>query len=385
MQQVNEHSSGRPGRRRTGGTATAILLSLMVAPSFPAHAESFTGKEICRCMVTALSADGRAATGQLNGSNQTFYWTESGGLLPLGRGTMQKLQRGSGVPAISADGTVVASTILDDTKTYGTQGRWTASTGWQQLMPPRPSDGAIVDAEDGSVFGMSRDGRVITGLYWRNTGEGGLAHGSRWTEGGQVEDMGSSGNSSRIDDANLDGSVLVGWDEHPDYGNRRAAIWARGQHTILDNSDWPSEAGAVNSRGDIVVGQAVDPHRGIVSAVMWRWNGAKWVKKVLGLLPGTKQGGEAYATAVSDDGAIVVGTARRFFSPANKGFIWTEATGMVEANKYFKDRGYPVAQKLSIFSINALSADGSVMGVVGAEVATGVTRSIAVRRADSAQ
>lgn len=125
----------------------------------------------------------------------------------------RKRQRGSGEPAISGDGTVVVSTIIDDSPTCGTQGRWTAATGWQQLMPPRPADGAIVDAEDGSVFGMSRDGRGVTGLYWRHTAAGGLAH------------------ASRIDDANADGSVSVGWDEHPSYGNRRAAGWIHGVKT----------------------------------------------------------------------------------------------------------------------------------------------------------
>jgi uncharacterized membrane protein len=220
-----------------------LPLSLAVFAVLPAAAQTLEGRRLCECYVTDLSDDGRAAAGQLAGSNQTFRWTEQGGVQPLGRGTYRKLQRGSGTPAISGDGQIVGSTIIDTTQTYGTQGRWTAETGWQQLMPPRPDDGAVVDAEDGSVFGMSRDGRVITGLYWRSTGEGGLAHGSRWTEGGVVQDMGSSGGSSRIDDANTDGSVLVGWDEHPQFGTRRAAVWVNGEKTILDNTDWPSEAG----------------------------------------------------------------------------------------------------------------------------------------------
>lgn len=362
-----------------------LMLALLAALPAAATAQSLEGRKLCECYVTDLSDDGRAATGQLAGSNQTFRWTESGGVQPLGRGTFRKLQRGSGTPAISGDGEVVASTIIDETQAYGTQGRWTAAGGWQQLMPPRPGDGAIVDAEDGSVFGMSRDGRVVTGLYWRNTAQGGLAHASRWAEGGVVEDMGSSGNSSRIDDANADGRVLVGWDEHPQYGNRRAAVWVDGVKTVLDETDWPSEAGAVNARGNIIVGQAVDPKRGIVSAVMWTWNGRKWAKKVLGLLDGTRQGGQAYATGVSDDGRTVVGSARRFFSPASKGFVWTESTGMVEAEKYFAERGYAVGGKLAIESINAISGDGQVMGVVGTELASGRVYSVAVRSLPAAQ
>jgi len=360
----------------------AVLLAVagVALPLAAARAETFEGRDICRCYVTSMSADGTAATGQLTGSYQTFHWTWQGGMQALGRGTQRKLKTSAGTPAISADGKVVAATIIDAGQDHGTQGRWTAETGWQQLMPPRPADGAIVDRYDGSVFGMSRDGQTITGLYWRNTGVGGLAHGSRWTEGGQVVDMGSSGNSSRIDDANGDGSVLVGWDEHPQYGNRRAAVWVHGVKTVLEDSDWPSEAGAVNADGTIIVGQAVDPATQINGAAMWTWNGSQWVKKSLGVLAGTQPGGMAYATALSDDGKTVVGTARRFFSPSNRGFIWTEDSGMVEAGKYFKDRGYNVGKKLEIQSVSTISADGQVMGISGIEVATGATRSIAVRR-----
>jgi uncharacterized membrane protein len=346
----------------------AVLLAVAGAalPLSAARAETFEGRDICRCYVTSMSADGTAATGQLYGSYQTFYWTWQGGMQPLGRGTQRKLKTSAGTPAISADGKVVAATIIDVGQDHGTQGRWTAETGWQQLMPPRPADGAIVDRYDGSVFGMSRDGKTVTGLYWRNTGVGGLAH--------------SSGGSSRIDDANADGSVLVGWDEHPQYGNRRAAVWVHGVKTVLEDSDWPSEAGAVNAAGTIIVGQAVDPATQINGAAMWTWNGSQWVKKSLGVLPGTQPGGMAYASALSDDGKTVVGTARRFFSPSNRGFIWTEDSGMVEAGKYFKDRGYNVGKKLEIQSVSTISADGQVMGVSGIEVATGATRSLAARR-----
>jgi uncharacterized membrane protein len=112
---------------------------------------------------------------------------------------------------------------------------------------------------------------------------------------------------------------------------------------------------------------------------MWTWNGRKWAKKVLGVLEGTKQGGSAYASGLSDDGQTVVGTASRFFSPASKGFVWTAATGMVEAEKYFQDRGYDAGGKLSIESINAISGDGQVMGVVGTDLDTGKVHSVAVR------
>lgn len=364
----------------------ALLLASV--PTLAAAAPPWAAKEICHCYATDLSDDGTAATGSLNGSNQTFYWRAGEGMKPLGRGTMRQLKRGSGTPAISGDGLVVASTILDDSKTLGTQGRWTAATGWQQLMPPRPADGAVVDAEDGSVFGMSGDGLTITGLYWRNTAVGGLAHGSRWTAATGVQDMGSGGSSSRIDDANRDGTVLVGWDEHPVWGNRRAAVWVNGVKTLLEpeDSDWPSEASAVNSDGTIIVGQAVNLARQIQAAVKWTWNGSSWVKTLLGNLPRTVPGGSAYANGLSDDGRIVVGIARRDFSPSNQGFVWTEADGLVEAGQYFRERGPDLSKRLDIFSISAISADGAVMAVVGTDKAPPfAVRSLAVRTPGAAR
>jgi uncharacterized membrane protein len=358
-----------------------LVMTCLTAASLAAsaHAQTIEGKDVCYCYLTDVSDDGLAATGTLNSNAVTFRWTWDGGAKSLGHGTLRHLGITGGSPAISGDGKVVAATIIDSTKTYGTQGRWTKSTDWQQLMPPRPPDGAIVDSFDGNVYGISRDGKVVTGLYWRNTGVGGLAHGSRWTKGGQVEDMGSGGRSSRIDGANADGSVLVGWDEHPDFGIRRAAVWVNGVRTILDDSDWPSEASAVNAAGTIIVGQAIDPLVFIESAVMWTWNGSGWDKKVLGLLPGTQDDGNAYATGVSEDGTTVVGIARLFFTPSRKGFVWTAGTGMVEAGQYLKDKGYNITKRMSVVSIGGISRDGTAMGLIGSENGTGQFLSHVVR------
>src|SRR6185369_2670537 len=97
----------------------------------------------------------------------TFLWTKEKGARPLSRGTANHLQgQTAGIPRISHDGRTIAATIMDDTNTYGTQGRWTRGGGWQQLGP-MPADGGIMDSFDSGVFGMSGDGKTVTGLYWR--------------------------------------------------------------------------------------------------------------------------------------------------------------------------------------------------------------------------
>jgi uncharacterized membrane protein len=359
----------------------ALLLGLALAPAASQAAQSsYEAELICQCFVTALSADGRAAAGQLGGAGQAFHWRSGEKARALGRGTRLALGIApSGLPALSADGQWVAATILADGRTHATQGRWSAATGWQQLMPPRPADGAIVDTEDGSVFGMSRDGKVVTGLYWRNTAQGGMAHGSHWREGGAMQDMGSSGASSRIDDANADGSVLVGFDEDPVAGGRRAAVWREGALTVLDTGADASEASAVNAAGDVVVGYGAIRGEPAPGAVLWRWNGTTWDRTPLGVMPGTKPGGATYANAVSDDGRVVVGMSRLKFTPVSKGFIWTAETGVVDVNTYLADRGAPVPKAYTITHVMGLSADGRAMAVVASHKRTGAQASYVVR------
>lgn len=333
--------------------------------------------------VVGLSADGKTAVGQTADDFQTFRWTARGGVQLLGRGTWLPLGARSGWPAISADGQVIASTILADAGTYGTMGRWTVQGGWQQLTPPLPADGGVMDTEDATVFGMSRDGQVVTGLYWRPGQSGGSAHGARWAATTNLVDMGSSGNASRIDDANGDGSVLVGWDEHPQYGNRRAAVWVNGVKTVLEDSDWPSEAAAVNAAGTIVVGNAADEGNNFrISAAMWQWNGQQWTRTILGAIDGRRSTGAAYATAVSDDGSIVVGMARPDnMKPNSVGFVWTAAAGMQPVADYIQALGGRVNPLMKLNNVTAISGDGRSMAVNGyPSTAPSDVRSFVLRR-----
>ncbi|HSI58684.1 MAG TPA: hypothetical protein VLA16_14090 [Ideonella sp.] len=351
-------------------TRRALLLSALVF-AYPAAA-SAQNVELVRVgpiYITDISADGSAATGQLVSSYETVHWTAATGLTNLGRGTFKPLRKISGTPGLSDDGLTVAATILDDTGTYATSGLWTAATGWTQLTPPLPPGGGIMDLEDSAVFGISGNGKVVTGLFWRPGATDGSAHGSRWSAKTGMADMGSDGNSSRIDDANGNGSVLAGWDEHPQYGTRRAAVWVNGVKTVLDNTDWPSEAAAVNRAGTIVVGQAANPARDFeMSAAVWKWDGSAWQVSHLGLLPNAKQAGLTYANGVSEDGSVVVGMARRsFLEYETQGFIWTAEGGMVEAMQYLKQQGVPAAyaKHFRVSNLVALSRDGLVIGAVG--------------------
>jgi uncharacterized membrane protein len=345
-----------------------------------ARAETVLLQPVGPVAVTGLSSDGLVATGQMNDDYQTFRWTMKDGVVPLGRATWLPLGKRSGIPSISDNGRVIASSILSDAGTCATSGRWTLGAGWQQIAPPLPPGGGVMDAEDSSVFGMSRDGKLVTGLFWRPNMPGGSAHGYAWTAVGNMVDMGSDGNSSRIDGANADGSVLVGWDEHPQFGNRRAAVWVNGVKTVLDNSDWFTEASAVNAAGNIIVGSAPDNDR--MAAVMWKWNGSAWVRSVLGLVPQSRPNGVAYPSGVSDDGSVVIGTARRDGSrPTSVGFIWTAQTGMLDAMDWLKSVGHDLTRKVDVIELSAITGSGRVIAAASLDVLPPHTlRSFLIRR-----
>lgn len=366
---------------QSGRIAAAAVLA---AGAVAAQAESLQVEKLCVCWISSLSADGSAAAGNLEPSLATMRWTRKDGVKALGRNSMT-IGAGGGVARISRDGKVVAATILDSTGSYATEGRWTASDGWQELDHPLPPDGGIMDLNDADVFGLSGDGQVVTGLYWRPGQHDGSAHASVWTAATGMVGMPTAGGSSRIDGANYDGSVLVGWEEDST-GARQAMVWVGGVKTALDPSAWASEAAAVNADGTVIVGQSLEPVSQRQEAVRWTWNGSGWDKLVLGIGKGATTSGSSYASATSDDGTIVAGLYRSKFKFFSSGaFVWTPASGYVDAARWLQVNGVAIhPDKFSILSVPAISADGRVLAFVGQDtVPPFATRSYLVTRLDA--
>jgi probable HAF family extracellular repeat protein len=359
----------------------AALVGALCLAALPltAAADGFRLVHVVDGSVTSLSANGRAAAGLSLATFESFHWTARGGLTLLGRNPMAELGHSSGTPHVSYDGKVVSGTIVSDDGTYSTAGRWTAAGGWSMLAPPLPPGGTQMDGEDSSAFGLSGDGAVVTGLYWRTDGK---AHAMTWTAATGMLDMGSSGRSSRIDGASADGRVLAGWDEHPQFGNRRAAVWVDGVLTVLEDSDWPSEASAVNRAGTIVVGYSGNPADFQTYATMWSWNGAGWTKTLLGVIHKGNKTGYAAASGVSDDGSMVVGVVRPdVMSPKSQGFVWTPQGGFVDAGDLLKAAGVPQNPLMPIIGVATISADGKVLAVtVQGITAPFATRTQLIRR-----
>ena len=311
----------------------------------------------------SVSADGSVVVGNgASGGFIPFRWTQATGFVSLGR---PAIVGGGGVPGVSADGSTVASTIGSLDSSYSTQGRWTVNDGWQELMPPTPPDGGTSDGSYGSVWGLSGDGQTVVGLYWR-PGPGKRGHASKWTQSTGVVDLGgtASGQASRANCVSHGGSVIGGWVETPQ-GPWRPAVWANGTFQLLTDYDPLTNVGigevrAVNPSGDIVVGfarDALDSPRGVA---MWkRENGSFGPVQYLGWVDGTEPSGLNVPHGVTGNGNMVVGYCTFDGSPFNTtGFIWTQATGVVDINAWLADNGVFVDPNFTIQSLGAITPDG---------------------------
>jgi hypothetical protein len=311
----------------------------------------------------AVSSDGNVVTGTTGGSTFTaFRWTQATGLVSLGR---PMLVGGGGLPGISADGTRIAFGIGSLDGSYSTQGLWTLGSGWQELGP-MPSDGGNIDGSLGSVWGLSGDGNVPVGLYWRS-GVGNRAHASKWRQASGVVDLGGTvtGQSSRANGVNYTGSVICGWVETPQ-GPWRPAAWVGGSLVLLSNYDPLTIAGSGEARstspdGDIIVGYSSDPVSHQRAASMWkRTNGVYGPTQILGWVDGSEpSNGINIAHAVSSDGRIAVGYCSFDGTPFNPiGLVWTASTGVVDVNQFLADSGVLVDPNFTIQNLTCMTPDG---------------------------
>jgi probable HAF family extracellular repeat protein len=228
-------------------------------------------------------------------------------------------------------------------------------------MPPLPPDGGLLDDAYGSAWGMSGDGQVVTGLYWRPGQQDGLAHAFSWTQSTGVVDLGSSGGNSRANGADGDGSVIVGWDEHPVNGVWRPTVWVDGVLTTLNEAEGFTLAEAVNTDGTIIVGSSFDTVAQLAVATRWDLDGTTWNEQQLGALPGTVSGfGDVIGFGLSDDGRVIVGYNQFSFGNST-GFIWTEETGLVDVVDFLADNGIPIDPELDIQGLTAISSDGTTI------------------------
>jgi uncharacterized membrane protein len=317
-----------------------------------------------------MSTDGSVIVG----NDQNFdvvRWTKATGYVSLGRGT-SSLGIGAGSPDISDDGTRISATITTADGLHATQGVWTEGLGWEDLMPPPPADGGLLDNAYGSAWGISGNGDHVVGLYWR-PGHGGpngdgSAHATISDAFGVVSDLGSSMRDSRANHANFDGSVVVGWDTSAAFGYWSPTVWEDGTLTHLNTNLGWAMANYVTPDGNIIGGYTFNETFMRGDATIWHRGPSGWEETILGSLVGTTN--TAAVRSMTPDGSIIVGY-NEFNNFNVSGFIWTEESGMEDIETWLTDRGVVIPNDLNILDVTAISSDGTLIAGIGASTFDG--------------
>ena len=301
--------------------------------------------------VMGFSGNASVATGVSDG--RVFRWTPSTGLTYISPQSYLYTSFAN----VSADGSTIVSTVADHTGMFSAA-RWTTQGGWQNLggLPGQSSpDGQQIS----SGYGLNADGSVAVGLGWHTDYS---AEGFRWAQATGMVGLGqppAPGRSSRASNISANGSTIVGFFEHPQYGNRRPVRWVNGGAADLFlGAEMVGEATATSSDGSVIVGGAtldgINQHAFIYSDA----HGAT----DLGLLYEDPFGfGQSFANGISDNGIVVGWSGDPFFGPID-GFVWTGDRGMMSAADYLSGYGLSVPQDWVVSSITAISADGSAIG-----------------------
>ena len=203
-------------------------------------------------------------------------------------------------------------------------------------MPGVPSSAA--------VRGLSGDGQYAVGS------SSGSAW--RWSPSGGYQTLPSPLGVTAATRANFDGSVIVGFANHPQ-GGAAAAYWSGGQWTNIDDiagSLRSSTAYGVNPAGDVIVGYASTTQSGQMA---FRWTAAT------GMVPIGAPDVGSIALGVSGDGASVVG---RYSAPGGlRAFYWTQELGMVDLRSHLISLGATGLEGWTLQEVTGISADGRVL------------------------
>ena len=297
----------------------------------------------------ALSRDGKVMAANYGGL--IYRWTAdtpsfpSGGFTFLGKGHFLTSAVG-----ISSDGTTIISARTGPDGNVN-PALWN-QTGWLDLG--HPANGCILDGQWGSGYDVNADGSKAVGLAWYCPG----AEGFVWNRTSGMKSLSHpSGASSRASAISANGSMIVGFFEDPQYGNRRPVRWIAGKADLFAGAHTPGEATGVSSDGSQIVGQVFDQASGYAF-----YYTAKSGLISLGTISGNPSD-QSFANAVADNGTTV-GWSGDPFGAGIQAFIWGPKIKMQSLQKYLQARGVLLPSGITLSSALAISADGStIVGV----------------------
>ncbi len=276
------------------------------------------------------NVDGSVIVGTSN-SDQAFRWTTKTGMRTLG--TLTGTGKSSAM-AVSADGSIIVgvSTNAEVQRAF----RWSAATGVMTAID-MPANVTSSVAND-----VSLDGKVVVGEYYTETN----MHAFRWTATDGAIDIGTLPGSydARAFATNKDGTIVAG------------ASRFINQVTIDALDD---RMGSVDEDSDVKIITKRDPVRPL-TMFFEEWHGFRWNAATGSLQPleETPSGTGSLPYAMSADGSVIVGNWEA--ASGQRGFRWTEATGMVSVEDWLRSNGVSITGDFTS-SATGVSADGNII------------------------
>lgn len=329
---------------------TALIAMTVGVAASAANAQQFWNLGQDR-LSTSIS-NGGIVVGDNLATGNYFLWTAGAGTMNIG-GRIA----GDGVggqATISHDGSVVGGTVFNGMSGTHEMGRYNVGAG---VWTPLGGIGAVSDAETSSGWGISGDGSSIVGLGWVTPGS---AHAVQWRAGTGMVDMGTTaaGRSSRANNTNYDGSVVVGWQDNDN--GRQGAVWVNGTQTLIVDNDGfaASEASTVSASGEWASGFQFGGF--FEPSELWRYNTVNNTYEGLGNLTDGGAAGTTAGSAMNADGTLIAGGTWGF-GPAFFGtaIIWEEGVGVQRFSDYLTGRGVSYEDGYTFAFVTDMSSDGT--------------------------
>ncbi len=296
--------------------------------------------------IKSLSDDGTVGVGIDAGA--IFRWEASmGSAIEFLPGTVADDQHVFNTD-LSGDGTHIVSNQPDPISGFWNAAIWSADSGWVHLgtFP----DGVALDGSLSSGWGVNHDGSVVVG-YGNDSGS--RAQAFRWSASTGMVGLGRSATyGSRGTRVSGDGSVVVGFYQHPTQGYRLAARWVDDQPVehFLGETD-ATDALNISSNGAHIVGNW------FTTAFIYDDDGGL---ENLGLLGGLGADERSVGSAVSDDGTRVVGWDGNPWTGVALGYLWTPDAGMRRLDEVLTEAGANLGDWF-IAIVYDISSDGETL------------------------
>ncbi len=330
------------------GASTLATLAFSIG----AGAEGLTLISGSGVFCTGVSANGSVVGG--NDAVQYFYYTPSTGPVAIG-GIAPGSQGAGGNCEVSHDGMKLSGGFIDPISSKAQASIYSlVDLEWH----PCGSMGSSCDITATSAWSISGDGNRIVGLGYPVFCD---ARGCSWTSSGGYVNLGTTQlqKPTRANDCDLDGNVIVGWQDLYT-GFRQGAVWINGVQTLVKTStNVPlGEASACSDDGSVVVGIGASGN----NFEAWKWTAATGAVS-LGVSP--DPGTRTYATDISADGTRVV-CFSRIGPPATsgEGYLWTQADGFKSIELIALEAGLTIPSDVRFALPLGISADGYT--IVGA-------------------